>query len=61
MKTVQYEKSEFGDYTLYFFYTRTKYDGEWCWLWDEDKLLLEDALKKYPPNKYLWEEVTEDL
>jgi len=61
VKTVQYEKSEFDDYTLYFFYTRAKYDGEWCWCWDDDKLLLEEAIKKYPPDEYLWEEVREDL
>ena len=67
MKTVQYEKSDFpaanGEpaYTLYFFYSYKKYDGEWCWLWDENKLTLEEALKLYPPAKYYWQEITEDL
>jgi hypothetical protein len=67
MKTVQYEKSDFPEangepaYTLYFFYIRKKYDGEWCWLWDDNKLTIDDALKLYPPSKYYWQEITEDL
>lgn len=64
MVKVEYEKSHFKDkegnveYTLYFFYIRKKYDGDWCWLWDDDKLLLEEALKKYPTNKYEWVDIT---
>jgi hypothetical protein len=55
MKTkVEYETSEFPGYTLYFFYVQKKVGKEWCWIWDEDRLLEVDALKKYPKNKYDW-------
>lgn len=66
MEIIHFEKSQFmatpaqASYTLYFFYTYKMYGGEWCWLWDDDKLLLEDALKKYPKDKYDWEEIKED-
>jgi len=60
MKTkVEYETSEFPDYTLYFFYVKKRLDSELCWIWDEDKLLLEEALKKYPLKRYEWIEITE--
>ena len=51
---VEYEISTFDDYTLYFFYVRKKIDKEWCWIWDEDKLLEHEAVKKYPKSKYEW-------
>jgi len=51
---VEYETSEFADYTLYFFYVRKKLDNELCYVWDEDKLLEHEALKKYPKSKYEW-------
>jgi uncharacterized protein with ParB-like and HNH nuclease domain len=64
---VEFETSHFDGgtnghplYTLYFFYVRKKIDREWCWVWDEDKLLLEDALKKYPLKKYEWVEFVGD-
>lgn len=61
MKTrVEYETSTFPDYTLYFFYIK-KGGNSGYWIWDEDKLLLEDALKKYPKSKYEWVEITEDV
>ena len=58
--TVEYEISKFPDYDLYFFYVRRKLDGEWCWVWDEDKLLEEEAYTKYPPSKYEWVECTRE-
>lgn len=64
MKIVEYEKDliKFDDYPdglmIYFFYNRKKIDGEWCWVWDENKLTLEEALKLYPPSKYYWQEIT---
>lgn len=67
MKTVQYEKDliKFDDYPdglmIYFFYNRKKIDGEWCWIWDDNKLTIGEALKLYPPSKYYWQEITEDL
>ena len=67
MKTVEYEKDliKFDDFPdglmIYFFYNRKKIDGAWCWLWDENKLTLEEALKLYPPNKYHWQEIIGDL
>ena len=58
--TVEYETSDYctdtGErYTLYFFYIQQK---SGYWLWDEDKLLLEEALIKYPRNKYKWKDIT---
>lgn len=51
---VEYEISEFTEYTLYFFYVKKKLDNEVCYVRDEDKLLEHEALKKYPKNKYEW-------
>lgn len=34
------------DFTLFLFYP----DG----VWDEDKLMIKDAVKKYPPKKFNW-------
>lgn len=65
MQLIQYEKSlvKFDDCEceIYFFYNKKKLDGEWCWLWDNDKLTEQEALKKYPKNRYQWEEIKEDL
>lgn len=53
MKTIQYEKElvKFDGLPeavgVYYFYI----DG----LWDEDKLLYNEALVKYPPKEYNWE------
>ena len=66
MKVVEFEKAltVFDDYPdgvdVYYFYIQTKMDNEWVWLWDEDKLLYEEALKKYPKNKFIWKEVDVD-
>lgn len=56
---VEYEISEFENYTLYYFYVRKKVDREWCWIWDNDTLSETDALGKYPKNKYEWVEFKE--
>lgn len=67
MKVVQYEKDtiKFDDYPegvgIYFFYTQKKIDGQLCWVHDEDKLLLDEALRKYPKNRYQWQEIKDDL
>lgn len=41
--------SDIGVTEIYFFYP----DG----VWDDDKLILSEALDKYPKNKYDWVEV----
>jgi len=43
--------SDIGDTEIYFFYP----DG----MWDDDKLILSDALDKYPKDKYDWVEIIE--
>ena len=67
MKIVQYEKDiiKFDDYPdgleIYFFYIQKKLDGELCWVHDENKLTIDEAIKLYPPSKYCWQEITGDL
>lgn len=56
---VEYEISIFDDYTLCFFYVRKKIGKGFCWIWDEDKLLEHEAIKKYPKSKYEWVEFKE--
>lgn len=52
MNTIQFEKElvKFDGHTdaidVYYFYI----DG----VWDEDKLLYDEALAKYPPKEYNW-------
>ena len=64
VKVVEFEKAltVFDDYPdgvdVYYFYIQKKMDNEW--LWDEDKLLYEEALRKYPKNKFIWKEVDVD-
>lgn len=66
MKVVEFEKAStvFNDYPngvdVYYFYVQKKLDNEWVWLWDEDKLLYEEALRKYPKNKFMWKEIDVD-
>ena len=55
-----YEKSDFDGYSLYFFYIEGIYEDKACWLWDEDKLLYNEALSKYPKSEYQWEEIIEN-
>lgn len=45
--------SDLGLEEVYCFYP----DG----IWDEDKLLLSEAIKKYPQLKYKWIKIEEDL
>lgn len=58
MKTTQFDKElvKFSGHPeavdVYYFYV----DG----LWDEDKLLYEEALVKYPPEKYNWKLVEDE-
>lgn len=58
MKTIQYEKElvKFAGHAeavdVYYFYI----DG----VWDEDKLLYEEALVKYPSKEFIWEFLTEE-
>lgn len=66
MKVVKFVKALtiFDDYPdgidVYYFYVQEKMDNEWVWLWDEDKLLYEEALRKYPKKKFIWREVDVD-
>lgn len=66
MQIVQYEKEviKFDDYPdgieIYFFYRKKKIDGKWCWLWDDNKLTIDEALRLYPPSKYYWKEAIDD-
>lgn len=58
MKTIQFEKEsvKFDGHAeavdVYYFYI----DG----LWDEDKLLYDEALAKYPSKEFIWEFLTEE-
>lgn len=38
--------SDIGRTDIYFFYPNN--------IWDDDKLIYEEALKKYPSDKYNW-------
>ena len=66
MKVVKFEKAltVFDDYPdgvdVYYFYIQKKMDNEWVWLWDEEKLLYGEALRKYPKNKFTWKEADVD-
>lgn len=44
--------SDIGPEVVYFFYPNG--------VWDDDKLLLSEALKKYPKDKYEWEEMPDE-
>ena len=63
MKVVEFEKAltVFDDYPdgidVYYFYIQKKMDDEWVWLWAEDKLLHEEALRKYPKKRFIWKEL----
>ena len=46
-----YEDGNKEKYTLFQFFP----DG----VWDEDKLTLNEALKKYPPTKFNWLKIEE--
>lgn len=66
MKHVQYEKAlvKSDNYPngldVYWFYVQKRLDGVLCWVWDGDSLSYPDAVRKYPPSRFIWDEIPED-
>ena len=54
---VQFEISRFDGYSLFWFYSWKEYKGEWCWLWDDNKLSEDEALALYPKHLFDWIEI----